>query len=229
VKLIGVTGKTGAGKTTFSNMLANKEKVGVIHVDDILKEFKLKYFKLLLSKDKNGEKTKINYNLKTILYGNKLIFELFMRFRSKLVEDKIDKKILQLVEEGNEIIIIDDIFIKYMKRYKDLSKVYIVRRPFLERKAAIKERDDLTKKEIVAVDVAHHKKNYKEISKNKKIQYINNNGTQEELSKIVDEIYNEQLDVSIREKYKQNICYTRKTKNIYKTSNCKKNREEKIK
>ena len=38
MKLIGVTGKAGSGKTTFSNMLAEKDNIGVIHVDDILKQ-----------------------------------------------------------------------------------------------------------------------------------------------------------------------------------------------
>ena len=204
-KLIGVTGKTGAGKTTFSDMLGRKDNVGVIHVDDILKEFKLKYFKPFLSQDKNGEKTKINSNLKTILYGNKLVFELFMRFRAKLVEKAIDEQIQKLIQEKKQTIIIDDIFIKYMKRYKDFSKVYIVKRPFVERKEAIKQRDGLTREEIVAVDVAHYKENYKEIYKDPNVEVINNNGTKEELDNIVDGIYKEQLiSINFKEKYKQN-------------------------
>ncbi len=35
MKLIGITGKTGSGKTTLSNMIAINENVGVIHVDEI--------------------------------------------------------------------------------------------------------------------------------------------------------------------------------------------------
>ena len=41
MKLIGITGKAGAGKTTISNIMAQNYNVGVIHVDDVLKEVKL--------------------------------------------------------------------------------------------------------------------------------------------------------------------------------------------
>lgn len=228
MKLIGVTGKSGAGKTTFSDMLGEKDSIEVIHVDDILREFKLKYFKPLLNQDKNGEKTKINSNLKTIIYGNKLIFELFMRFRAKLVEKAIDEEIQRLIQEGNETIIIDDIFIKYMKRYKDFSKVYIVRRPFTERKEAIKQRDGLNKEELVAVDVAHHKENYKEIYKATNVETINNNGTKEELSNIANKIYEQQLlDISFKEKYKQDVLDNRTTKRTSITKSNRKNKKEK--
>lgn len=204
MKLIGVTGKSGAGKTTFSDMLAENSNIGVIHIDDILKEFKLKYFKPFLSQDKNGEKTKINSNLKKMLYSNKFIFDLFMRFRAKLIEKTIDKEINRLVQEGNDTIIIDDVFIKYHKIYKEFSKVFIVRRPYTERVQAIRKRDDLTKKEIVATDIAHHKENYKEIQVGNNVEIINNNGTQEELSHTVQKIYEQQF-INFKNKYRENI------------------------
>jgi len=204
MKLIGVTGKSGAGKTTFSNMLAEKPNIAVIHIDDILKEFKLKYFKSFLDEDKNGEKTKINSNLKTLLYSNKLIFNLFMKFRAKLIEKALDQEIKRLMQEGNDTIIIDDIFIKYHKIYEQLSKVFIVRRPYIDRQQAIKERDNLTKKEIVASDIAHYKENYKEIKVGKNVEVINNTGTQEELSDKVQKIYEQQL-INFKDKYKENV------------------------
>lgn len=204
MKLIGVTGKSGAGKTTFSNMLAEKPNIGVIHIDDILREFKLKYFKLFLSEDKNGEKTKVDSNLKTMIYSNKFIFDLFMKFRAKLIENALNEEISRLVQEGNDTIIIDDIFIKYHKIYEKLSKVFVVRRPYVDRQKAIKERDNLTKKEIVAYDTAHHKETYKEIKVGKNVEVIENNGTQAELSKIVQKIYEQQF-INFKDKYKENV------------------------
>lgn len=40
MKLIGITGKAGAGKTTLSDMIAKHQNVGVIHVDELLKKVK---------------------------------------------------------------------------------------------------------------------------------------------------------------------------------------------
>ena len=42
---IGVTGKSGAGKSTFSDFWSTKSNVGVIHFDDIVDEVKMKYLK----------------------------------------------------------------------------------------------------------------------------------------------------------------------------------------
>ena len=49
MKLICVTGKSGAGKTTFSDYLKeNSKDIEVIHIDDLLRDIKLKYFNLNL-------------------------------------------------------------------------------------------------------------------------------------------------------------------------------------
>ena len=107
------------------------------------------------------------------------------------------------MKEWNDTIIIDDIFIKYHKIFSELSKIFIVRRPYIDRQEAIKERDGLTKEEIVASDLAHYKENYKEIKVTKKVEIINNNGTQEELSSTVQKIY-EQHFINFKDKYKSN-------------------------
>lgn len=61
---IGVTGKPGAGKTTFSNFWAEKSNVGVIHVDERVNEIKLKYLGPFMTNDKNNEKIKVKPGLK---------------------------------------------------------------------------------------------------------------------------------------------------------------------
>ena len=48
MKLIGIMGKPGSGKTTFSDYLGRKDTVGVIHVDDLVADIKKKYFKFFL-------------------------------------------------------------------------------------------------------------------------------------------------------------------------------------
>ncbi len=54
---IGVTGKSGAGKTTFSNFWSTKSNVGVIHFDDLVDDVKKKYFKLFIVKKASEERT----------------------------------------------------------------------------------------------------------------------------------------------------------------------------
>lgn len=202
MKLIGVTGKAGAGKTTFSDMLAQKQNIGVIHIDDILTRMKLRYFKPIMSRDKNGENIKVNSKLKAILYGNKMLFNLFMKFRANLIEKLLKEKIENLKNEGKEIIIIDDIFIKYQKIYKDLSVIFMINRPYVERKKALQQRDNLNKKELIAYDIAHFKGNYKEIIEEKHVKEIINNGSKGELEKLAEQVY-EQYFIGFKERYKQ--------------------------
>jgi len=204
MQLIGITGKSGSGKTTFSNILAEKEKIGVIHTDDILKEIKSRYFSMFMKKDVDGKKTKVNSKLKTILYKNKLLFELFMRLRAGLLNNPILEEIERLQAEGKEIILIDDIFIKYQRIYNRLSMIFIINRPYTERKESIIKRDGMTLEEAVAVDVAHFKGNYKEISGRSNTIKVINNGTEEELREKVEEIYKQHF-MNFRERYKEEV------------------------
>ena len=201
MKLIGITGKAGAGKTTFSDMLAEKDNIGVIHIDDILRKIKLKYFKILMGKDKQGEKAKVNSKMKTIIYKNKILFDIFMKFRAKLVEKPLKKEIDQLENMGKKIILIDDIFIQYQKCYKELSQIFLVERPFIDRRKALEDRDELSKKEVVSYDVAHVTGNYKDIVKGNNTIKIINNKSKQELSKMVDLIY-QRYFFNIKDKYK---------------------------
>lgn len=203
MKLIGVTGKAGSGKTTFSNILAEKTNMGVIHVDDIITKIKLKYFKLFMNKNKDGEKIKVNSNFKNIVYRNKILFSLFMKFRAKLIERPLELEIERVQSEGKKFIIIDDIFIKYQKRFKDLSKIIVLERPYALRKEALQQRDNLTKDEIVTYDSAHFYGNYKEIIKTKNVEKVFNTGSKEDLKEKAENIYKKYF-ISMKERYKQN-------------------------
>ena len=202
MRLVGITGKAGAGKTTFSNILANKNNIGVIHVDDIVKKMKSKYFSMFMKKDKNGKRTKINSKLKKILYGNKILFNLLMKLRAEFVEPYLLEEIERLKSEGKETILIDDIFIRYEKIYDRLSMIFIVNRPYAQRKEAIIKRDDLTLEEAVAADFADFKGSYKEISQKSNTIKIVNNGTEEQLRKKAQEIYKQHF-MNFRKRYEE--------------------------
>ena len=202
MKLVGITGKAGSGKTTFSDILAQKSGIGVIHIDDILKDIKLKYFKPLMKQDKQGEKTKVDSRLKTILYSNKILFELFMRFRAKLIQKPLEKEIQGLLDKQKRVIIIDDIFLQYQKCYSELSEIFLMERPFIDRREAVEQRDEISKEEVVAYDVAHQKGNYKSHIKNKHTIKIQKNKSKEELVRIAEEIYQKHFS-TMQERYRE--------------------------
>ena len=54
MKLVGVMGNGGSGKTTFTEHLDKRENVGVIHIDDLVGEIKNKYFKMFLQSNENN-------------------------------------------------------------------------------------------------------------------------------------------------------------------------------
>ncbi len=198
MKLIGVTGKSGAGKTTFSNYLKeNSKDIEVIYIDDLLRDIKLKYFKFLMKKDKNGEKTKVDSKLKNYIYKTKPIFFMFSKFRAKLIEPALNRKLKEV--QGKRIVIIDDIFIKYHKIYKDLEQIYLVERTYIDRRKSLQQRDETSKEEIVAYDMAHFTGNYKEIKDDKRITKIKNDSDEETLIKKAREVYLEKM-LSEREK-----------------------------
>ena len=67
MRIIGVTGMSGAGKTTFSNLLGERKNVGVIHLDELVDGIKADKFKNNLhGRSKNN--ASINANSKIIYY-----------------------------------------------------------------------------------------------------------------------------------------------------------------
>ena len=215
MKLIGITGKAGTGKTTFSDYLAqNKKDIGVIHIDDLLDKIKLKYFKPIMRKNNKGKKLKVDLRLKSFIYKNKYIFNAFVRFRSKLIAPLLNKELESFSDK--RIVIIDDIFIKSHKIYKDLGKIYILKRAYKDRKQAIMNRDGITKREVVAYDIAHNKGSYKEIKDDMRVEVIENDGNAEKLRKIAEEIYNKDLIAKREKMLKENIVKSK----INNSKNC---------
>ena len=198
MELIGVTGKSGAGKTTFSNYLKeNSKDIEVIHVDDLLKDMKLKYFKFLMKENKNGEKIKVSARLKNFIYKNKPVFILFSKIMAKLIEPELNRRLKKM--QGKRFVIIDDVFIKYHKIYKDFKQIFLLERTYINRIDSLQQRDDITKQEVIAYDMAHFTGNYKEIKDDKRVTRIQNDGNTETLRKKARNLYLEKM-LSKREK-----------------------------
>lgn len=144
MKLIGVMGNGGSGKTTFTNYLGEKKNVGVIHVDDYVGEIKKKYFRIFLQPKENNtteatrENPKLKTDVKAFFYRNKLAFKFLMALRSKLVEDSINKQIEDFKRNGKKVIIIDDWALPtHKKLLPKLSQIYSIKRGFISRREGL--------------------------------------------------------------------------------------------
>lgn len=189
MKIIGITGKAGAGKTTMSNMLTEHEDVGVIHVDELVDELKLKYFKLLMKKDSHGRRVKIDPKLKKKILENKLILSLVMRFRARLLKKPLETKIKELEKAGKQTILIDDWFFKYLNIYKDLSFIILMERPFVDRSNSVMKRDKVDKKEAAIGDLGHRTGKYRDFLKGARVISLNNNLGKAELKAKSEQLY----------------------------------------
>lgn len=199
---IGVTGKPGAGKTTFSNFWAEKSNVGVIHVDELVNEIKLKYLGPFMTNDKNNEKIKVKPGLKKRVYKNKLAFKLLGFVRRKLVEKPIQRKIQEFKLQGKDIVIIDDWRLEEHRQiYSKLRKVFFVKRNFVERRAGILDRDEISLDELNVMDMPYALK-YKSQKINPNYEIIENSGSLDELKQRVDREYEELGIMGFDEKYR---------------------------
>lgn len=192
MKLIGITGKSGAGKTTFSNLLGKHHDVGVIHVDDLMDEFKEKNLSSMMDNDGEGKPTVTKKTLRKILYSNKYIFLSYIKVKSYILDKKIERRIKEYEEEGKNIVVIESVHLKYFKIFKKLDKKIIISRPYTKRLESVLERDkdkNIDKETFVMWDIPYKKNYYKE--KEEDYDYKIYDETLEEIEKKQESIYNE--------------------------------------
>lgn len=226
MKLIGVMGNGGSGKTTFTEHLDKRENVGVIHVDDLVGEIKRKYFKLFLQPKENNttENTKANPKLKSsskkIFYQNKFAFKFLMKVRSKLIEKELNRKIEEFKGNGKGLIVIDDWALStHKKLMPKFNHIYTVERPYLSRRKGIQERDALTTKEAKVNDLPYALGFLKPaVGENTSI--IKNDGTIKELQNKADSEYESLGELTFDEKYsvRDRINLRSATQNLTKLS-----------
>lgn len=207
MKLIGVMGNGGSGKTTFTSHLEKRENIGVIHIDDLVGEVKKKYFKMFLQPKENNttENTQANPKLKSgakkFFYRNRLAFNFLMKLRSKLIEKDLGKKIEDFERNGKDLVVIDDWALStHKKLYKKLNRIYTVERPYLSRRKGIQERDALTTDELKVCDLPYAL-GFLKRAEGENAKLITNDSTIEELQNKADLEYERLIGVTFDEKY----------------------------
>lgn len=207
MKLIGVMGNGGSGKTTFANYLDNKTNVGVIHVDELVGEVKKKYFKPFLQPRENNttETTKanpkLNVKVKEFFYRNKFAFKFLMAVRSNLVKKELNQRINEFKMDRKKVIIIDDWALTTHKELlPKLNKIYVLQRSFLDRRRGLEERDELTKKELRVADLPYAS-GYIDIPAQDRVSIIKNNGSFEALFEKAEEEYESLGEQTFDERY----------------------------
>lgn len=207
MKIIGVMGNGGSGKTTFTTYFEQKTNVGVIHVDDILGEAKRKYFKPFLQPKSNNttESTKKNPKLKPEIkeafYRNKYAFKFLMAIRSALVTDTILEKNNEYKSQGKRVIVIDDWALSTNKKLLNkCNHVFFLKRGFLNRREGLRQRDDLSRKELRVSDLPYAKGYISEPAA-LNVSVIENNGTIKDLFTRAEQEYQEIGELTFDERY----------------------------
>lgn len=207
MKLIGVMGNSGSGKTTFTEYLGTKQSVGVIHVDSITSDIKKKYFRpFLQGKDKNTTEStknnpKVKIGAKVFFYKNKFSFNLLMSIRNKLIGKELERQINEFKRNGKSLVVVDDWALPtHKKLLPKFSHIYVMKRKFIDRRIGLKQRDNITVEEARLYDIPYSLK-FIQVPKGSNVSSINNYGTIEDLYASAEEVYQSIGELSFDERY----------------------------
>lgn len=221
MKLIGITGKSGSGKTTLSRMLEKDNSIGVIHLDEVfnMKEIKQKIPNYIINKNQvsneQGEEfivlTGKSRTIRDKMLENKLLKKIYYVALYLPRKIALKKALNDVIQSGKDTIIIEGASLGDFSVYNELDYLIQISAPFVEREERVKKRKDafFDKTSIVKRDIRfrdaqrYRKKSVKQID-----ERIKNIGTIEDLQKIADRIYTEQVigikqknDETMQEKY----------------------------
>lgn len=144
--IIGITGKSGSGKTTITNLLQEKRDYEVIHVDDLthtileLEEVKGKlissYGISILNEKGEIDRKKLG----NILFSDSNKMKEYNLFIWNFIEKYIDS----IIKDSNKDIIIDWMQLPLTKYFYSSDFRILVEAPQAIRKKRVQERDDIS-------------------------------------------------------------------------------------
>ena len=207
MKLIGVMGNSGSGKTTFTEYLETKKSVGVIHVDSITSDIKKKYFGLFLQPKENNltESTKNNPKVKmgakALFYKNKFAFNLLMKIRNKLIGKELERQIQEFKKDGKRLVVIDDWALPtHKKLMPKFSHIYALKRRFTDRRRGLTQRDAISIEEAKLYDLPYALR-FIRVPKQSNVISIYNYGSIEDLYASAEDVYQSLGELSFDERY----------------------------
>lgn len=143
--IIGVTGKSGSGKTYFSNLLNKKNEFIVIHVDEVVhsilddidfkRAFAIKYSEAFFDNGKINRK-----KLGTFLFSSKQAMDEYNQFIYVFIEREIDK----IIERSKKPIIIDWMQLPMTKYFERCTRKILLTAPKTVRMERIEKRDKVS-------------------------------------------------------------------------------------
>lgn len=144
--VIGITGKSGSGKTTITNLLQEKREYEVIHVDDLthtlleLEEVKEKlisfYGTFILNEKEEIDRKKLG----NILFSDSSKMKEYNLFIWNFIEKYIDS----IIKNSNKDIIIDWMQLPLTKYFYSSDFLILVEAPQTIRKKRVQKRDNIT-------------------------------------------------------------------------------------
>lgn len=188
--VIGITGKSGSGKSTISRLfkeinkdiqIVEVDKIGhESHNDNLVKKQLLKDFGEEIFNEDFSVNRKV---LSDIVFSNKEKMEKLCDATIDFMERKIDSLI-----SSTNIIILDYALLTQLKCFKKCDVKILVKASYTQRASRVRKRDNISSKKYYEID-----SNSLEYSKEDFDYVINNNLNIEELRKVVGEIYEKSI------------------------------------
>lgn len=187
MKLIGITGKTGSGKSTFGKLLADKlnckyidiDKIGHSAISDssISKKLYQEFGQDILDDNKNIDRKKLG----NIVFSDKNKMDILTNLTWNYMQNKIDN----ILSQNEDYYILDWALLPSVKYFNICDIKILIVSEDIKRKEKILKRDNISKEYL------EKRENNTLDYSNFKFDYIfNNDYSKECLSYIIDTVYN---------------------------------------
>lgn len=146
MKIIGITGKSGSGKSTFASLLAQKLNCKHIDIDKIGHEALYRPDNLDVLCEKFGtEILDVNGNLDRKKIGN-IVFSQTdkMEELTDITWNHMQQQLNQILSQDDDIIILEWILLPHSKYWELCSSKILVKSDDLARKNKVMERDNIS-------------------------------------------------------------------------------------
>lgn len=187
MKLIGITGKTGTGKSTIGELLANKLNCKYVNIDkighmsisdaDISRKIVKEFGNCILDSEKNIDRKKLG----NIVFADKKNMDILTKFTWDYMQEKLDN----IIKCENDFIIFDWALLPSVKFWNMCDIKILITSDDIKRKEKLLKRDNISiyyleKREQNVIDYSKFDFDY----------VFDNNYSEESLNYIIDTIYN---------------------------------------